>query len=128
MATSNASDSWIIFPALLPLLCRWGKHKGFMTDFTNGINCKQEVNFGALTYTRIHLATFFHCRVLSYLPQNSQVILFSSHLRSTLAWWIVCSRPRPDIRGFLDFFRRREPFLDFFQSAMLQPKDHMSKI
>ncbi|KAG0692193.1 hypothetical protein DFH29DRAFT_1084919 [Suillus ampliporus] len=99
----------------------WSKDGGFTADFF-----------------LMHLVTssLFLPSLLSYLPQNSQVLLLRTYFASTLAWWISRGCPRLDIQGFLDATSSppssadtvANPFIDLVQSAIMHPNDHMMKI
>jgi hypothetical protein len=82
-------------------------------------------------------SSIFLPSLLSYLSQDSQVILLRAYFTTILGWWI--SRCGPHVQGFLDAtasFRAPEgevtstanPFLDIVQAAIVHPDDHMLKI
>ncbi|KAG0700989.1 hypothetical protein DFH29DRAFT_1080332 [Suillus ampliporus] len=106
---------------LLYAIGGWSKDVGFTADFF-----------------LMHLVTssLFLPSLLSYLPQNSQVLLLRTYFASTVTWWILRGSPRLDIQGFLDATSSppssagtvANPFLNLVQSAIMHPNDHMVKI
>jgi hypothetical protein len=77
--------------------------------------------------------------MLSYLSQDSQVILLRAYFTAALAWWISRCGPKLDVQGFLNATdslpspedqvpSKANPFLDIIQSAITHPDDHMVKI
>jgi len=102
----------------------WSKEKGFVADF----------NFMHLVTSSLFLSS-----VLSYLSQDSQVILLRAYLTMSLTWLISRCGPQMDIQGFLEattlppssegeVTSRANPFLDIVQSGMTHPDDHILKI
>jgi hypothetical protein len=89
----------------------------------------------------MHLVTssLFLPSLLSYLSQDSQVMLLRAYLTTALAWWISRGGPRLDIHGFLkatspppssedEVPSTANSFLDIIQSGITHPNDHMLKI
>lgn len=89
----------------------------------------------------MHLVTssIFLPSLLSYLSQDSQVILLRAYFSTTLAWWISRGGPQLDIQGFFDattsppppedeVSSTANPFLDIVQSGITHENDHMLKI
>jgi len=102
----------------------WSKEKGFTADF----------NFMHLVTSSLFLSS-----VLSYLSQDSQVILLRAYFTTSLGWFISRCGPRLDIEGFLEattlhpssegeVTSRANPFLDIVQSGITHRDDHMLKI
>jgi hypothetical protein len=89
----------------------------------------------------MHLVTssIFLPSLLSYLSQDSQVILLRAYFTTTLGWWISLCGPSLDIQGFLDATTppllsegevpsTANSFFDIIQSGTTHPNDHMMKI
>ncbi|OAX40835.1 hypothetical protein K503DRAFT_768195 [Rhizopogon vinicolor AM-OR11-026] len=103
----------------------WSKENGFKADFF-----------------LMHLVTssLFLPALVSYLPQDSQVILLRAYFALTLAWWISRGCPRPDdIQGFLTATNSHlssdgevpleaNPFLDIVRSGSTHSNEHVLKI
>jgi len=102
----------------------WSKETGFTANFF---------------FMHLVTSSLFLPSLLSYLSQDSQVMLLRAYFTTALAWLISRGGPRLDIHRFLDATSlspssedevpsRANSFLDIIQSGITHPDDHMLKI